>query len=113
MKGSSQKSYRLFYAINIQMSYRFFYSTFISHTVLFNYQLNFQMSYHFFLVNLHISYKKTLNKPNQTFLSSLVPNPAGGNRGVWMYNLGSWFGPIVVQPPATKTNLTKLWNLIE
>ena len=44
------------------------------------------MSYHFFLVNLHISYKKnTLNKPNQTFLSSLVPNPAGGNRGVWMY----------------------------
>ena len=40
----------------------FFQSSFISHTK-----------------------KNTLNKPNQTFLSSLVPNPAGGNRGVWMY----------------------------
>ena len=91
-KGSSQKSYRLFYAINIQMSYRFFYSTFKSHTILFSCQFNFQMSYRFFLVNLHISYKKyslkikpQLNKPNQTFPSSLAPNPAGGNRGLWMY----------------------------
>ena len=53
--GSSQKSYRLFYAINIQMSYRFFYSTFKSHTVLFSCQFNFQMSYHFFLVKFHFS----------------------------------------------------------
>ena len=86
--GSSQKSYRLFYAINIQMSYRFFYSTFKSHTILFSCQFNFQMSYRFFLVNLHISYKKyslkikpqltNLTKPFQARLRLTLPGATVG-----------------------------------